>query len=346
MEAEWTTYTGVEDFRGRADIVRVRVAPNVKAIKDAAFWGCPRLREVDLGNVVSIGNSAFYVCSNLVRVRFPPTVVEMGDAAFGGCRSLVEVELCEGLRNIGKQSFSHCMSLKRISVPSTVAEIGDDAFRECPALSEVTPCEGLKMIGNMAFLGCKSLESVTFPSTVAIIGKKSFCYCRSLRAVYFGEGIHHIGAGAFGGSSSLLHLDIPPNAFVIEWGDVPNCRFVENFIAPSTVEVAIVCAAGEIGIPAAQTIVSGKLGKLSPHSLAIVKGQMDAILGRQDETMEEKVEMIRAFIAHYKMVDATTTLELAIRKVGLDVRGEQDVESIIIRGVLPYFRSENKWVYL
>ncbi|KAL7527473.1 hypothetical protein ACHAWF_002193 [Thalassiosira exigua] len=362
MEEDWTTYTGAESFRGRTDVLRVRAASDVAAIEDGAFWGCHNLRELDLGdvasvaigdrafrgcrnlreldlgNVASIGRFAFCDCKSLVQIRVPSSAAEMGDGAFARCRSLVEVELCEGLPNVGKRAFQYCASLERLTLPSTVTEIGDHAFRECTALSEVMLCEGLRTTSkNVAFPRCGPSESVTFPSTIAIIGKNSFWGCRSLKAVEFGEGIHHIGAGAFESCGSLLGLGIPPNAFVVEWGDVPRCRFVENSIAPSIVGVES---------PAAQTIVSGKLGELSPHHVAILQGQIDAFLGRQDKTTEEKLEMIRTSVAHHKMVDVTTNLDLAIRKAGIDVRGKQDIESIIIGGVLPYFKSGNKWVYL
>ena len=211
--------------------------------------------------------------------------------------------------------------------------IGEATFWWCTSLREVVFCEGLNEIGNEAFRACNLLQSVTIPSTVATIGERAFVNCTSLRAVRFDEGIHHIKQRAFERSNSLRSINIPPNSFGIDWSDVPRCRLLQDLtISPL------------IGL-AGQTIVSGKLGA-SPHRSAEVERQINAIIGRQNESKEEKLELVRDFIGHFKMVDATTNLMLTIRKARIDGHGQQDVESIIIGGALTFLRSNNKWVYL
>ncbi|KAL7525059.1 hypothetical protein ACHAWF_001192, partial [Thalassiosira exigua] len=278
---------------------------------------------------------AFVGCKSLTRICIPPTVDEIGVGAFQGCWDLVEMELCEGLRKIGDQSILYCFRVKHITLPSTITEIGVGAFSGCSSLNEVVAlCKGLQRIGIRAFSGCRSLERITIPSTAVEIGDQTFQDCMSLRAIEFGEEIHHIGKAAFQGCDSLLGLEIPPNAFVIEWGEPPSCSFVgKRITAPLIREWS-----------PAQTIISGILGILSPQRYEMIQERIDAIISQQNETMEEKVEMIRAFIDPYKMIDATTNLELAIRNADIDVRG--DISFIIVKQVLRFLRSGENWVYL
>ncbi|KAL7551656.1 hypothetical protein ACHAWF_014839 [Thalassiosira exigua] len=264
----------------------------VKEIGDDAFVGCSNLEEVDLGNVVKIGKWAFYNCKGLVSIHLPCTVNEIGDVAFCGCSALAEVELCEGLRKIGRRAFALCYAL-------TFAQF--------------------------------KLPNAAAQSNAATIGDSAFRDCGSLKVVTFGEAIHYIEKDAFRGCSPKK-ITIPPNSFAIDLKGhdgrfvrgrqgreiyVPgfSCRFVKK----STIDYVY---------PDGQIIASGKLGVLSPHRLAEVQGRINNIMGRQNESKEEKLELIRRVIGHFKMVEVTTNLVLAIRKANIDARGNHDVESI------------------
>ena len=113
-------YTGVEDFRGRSDIRRARVARNVTTIAKRTFEGCNKLMEVDLGNVTMLEFGAFRNCKLLTHILIPSTLTEIGGHAFAGCKMLEDVELPEGLRKIGYNSFSACTSLRHINFPSSL----------------------------------------------------------------------------------------------------------------------------------------------------------------------------------------------------------------------------------
>ncbi|KAL7553571.1 hypothetical protein ACHAWF_016885 [Thalassiosira exigua] len=340
MEGEWTLYTGEEDFEERDDVYRVRVAPHVNVIRERAFRHCPYLREVDLGNAVVIGKTAFCRCESLVRIRLPPTVTEIETVAFARCTALVEVEFCEGLQIIGEGAFYDCRSLKRFISPSTLTEILKSAFWQCSALTEVVFHEGLRQIGDRAFSET-SVESVSITSALIGIGENSFSACSSLRAVTFGEGTHNIKGSTFSDCDSLPGLSIPHNSFYIycRWSDdVPRCFFIKDWILPR--------GQGNAFNSTMRSIISGKLGNMGPNRSLIIQGAIDNILGREGATKVQKLDMIRTFIDQHRMVDATTALELAIRKAGIDVRGEQDVETIIIGGVLPFLKNNGKWFYL
>ncbi|KAL7551530.1 hypothetical protein ACHAWF_014716 [Thalassiosira exigua] len=329
---EWTSYTGAGSFYGRSDVVRVKVAQNVDEIEcGGVFFGCENLREVDLGNVTKIGAFAFFACSSLAHVFLPPHVTEISAMAFDDCSGLVRVELCEGLQIIGNAAFEYCWSLEQINFPRTLTEIGDEAFVLCKALKQVALPEGLRKVKRSAFVNCTSLEVLTVRSNFTDIGKSAFFGCGSLRAIQFCEGIHHIASDSFENCTSLRSVSVPPSSFLIEWGNAPNCRLLRSSTIPPYVD-------GHD-----RTVVSGKLGGMSLQLLSEAEERINGLIGQQDQTMEEKLDQLRGSIAHFKMLDATTCLELAIRKADIEA---QNVESIVMNGVLPFLKIGNKWDFL
>ncbi|KAL7532663.1 hypothetical protein ACHAWF_004205 [Thalassiosira exigua] len=324
MEAE---YTGVEDVRGRTNIVRVRVAPNVTEIGRGAFRNCVKLKEVDLGNVTKIGGEAFCYCFSLASILLPPTVTEIGTWAFTNCPALVRIELCEGIQVIGDSAFAYC-ALKHINFPSSVTEIGQSAFVSCKALREVELSRGVQKIRTSAFQDCTSLEIITLLSNFTDTGRCAFRRCTSLRVVQLCEGIHHIASDSFRNCTSLCRISVPPNAFVIEWGDTPCCRLLSNSTIPSD------------GGDDERTVVSGKLGL---QLLRAVEERINEIILQQNCTMGRKLELIRDMIAHFRMLDALTSLELAIGKSGVEAH---NAEFIVINRLLPFLKSGNEWAFL
>jgi hypothetical protein len=62
-------------------------------------------------SVTSIGNSAFYSCSELTSVTIPNNVTEIGSSAFMYCSGLVEVIIPKRVTSIGKDAFYNCRGL-------------------------------------------------------------------------------------------------------------------------------------------------------------------------------------------------------------------------------------------
>ncbi|KAL7545695.1 hypothetical protein ACHAWF_009045 [Thalassiosira exigua] len=311
-------------------LVHLRLPRTVTEVGDRAFLFCEELKEIDFSNVteIKIGEGAFAACESLARLCIPGTVIELGDYAFDACSGLKEVDLGNVIK-IGVCAFERCVSLVSLNLPPSVVEIGRGAFCNCESLKELdlshlgllkieretfNECRLLEslalpntllVIGKHAFQACHELDNLTIPSTLKDIGESAFQGCRSLRAVHFGQGVHHVGEGAFNDCTSLDSIKIAPNSFVIEWGDYPSCALAEDTLIPT------------FDGGAERTVVSGYLGQ-SECFLAEIEEKINGILGRQDRTKEEKLELIRGMIAHVKMVDATTCLELALLKASMD----------------------------
>ena len=247
----------------------------------------------------------------MVRINIPPSVVEIYDEAFYECGRLEEVDLNEGLQHIGGEAFQDCTSLIRISIPSTTVNVGGCAFANCHQLRNVVLHEGLQAIGAEAFVGCRALERIAIPSSVTFIGDQAFRGCCTLSEVTLREGLHDIEVGAFEDCTALAQIIIPPVALVINIRD-SHCQFMRATMpAPRNITL----------------VVSKWMQCRSPGQLAHAEAKVNEILGRHQQTEEEKIQCIRKWFAYYDRLDVTTLLELAIWRANMDGNGH-DAEAM------------------
>lgn len=130
------------------------------------------------GNLLGIGDYAFYGCTGLHEVKLENGLNTIGNGAFQNCTNMTQITMNEfsQLTAIGKRAFSHCEALSSIKLPINVRAIGDYCFEGCynagtnQGLQTIDINGGgkynslLQAIGYKAFSGCANLISVTFPS--------------------------------------------------------------------------------------------------------------------------------------------------------------------------------------
>ncbi len=130
------------------------VPASCKAIADWAFIGTQYLEQIDLGQVQSIGEDAFYYCVKLRSITIPEGVTDL----IGG-------------------TFCYCVELQSVTLPSTLKTIGENCFYSCTALTDITLPDGLEKINAYAFFHCISLQSLQVPASVQTVVTNCMGYC-------------------------------------------------------------------------------------------------------------------------------------------------------------------------
>ena len=207
----------------------------VTGIKDRAFKGCDITSITIPNSVASIGDEAFYGCSNLTSITIPDSVTSIGDAAFSGCSSLKSITIIDGVTSIGSSAFKGCSNLTSITIPDGVTSIGDETFYGCSSLISITIPDSVTSIGVRAFRGC-NITSITIPDSVTSIGYEAFYGCSSLTSITIPDSVTKIYSFVFNNCSSLTRVIIPDSITSIGDDAFNNCSSLTSITIPDSVE--------------------------------------------------------------------------------------------------------------
>ena len=134
----------------------------------------------------------------------------IGDQAFYGCTNLSQCTLSDNITTIGYEAFYGCSNLS-VNIPNRISSINSFAFRESKILEAILP-ETLTTMGNGVFYDCKSLTTAVIPSTITMIPMNTFNGCNILKGVTINGNITKIGAYAFkysGIYAKYITLNLP-----------------------------------------------------------------------------------------------------------------------------------------
>ena len=192
------------------------------------------LKNIDLSNVVTIGDGAFFDSMSLKTVKlganaaigkyaFANSTVEtvdllgdatIGEGAFNTCVYLTSFDFSEVTGKIGDFAFYQCVALTSVVAPY-ITELGSAVFSDCANLSEFS-AERLEIIGNNAF--APNDENGTYVNQITSVNLPSLTY---------------VGDYAFYGSMLLQSIDLSKVTFVGE-GAFALCSALESVTLTDT----------------------------------------------------------------------------------------------------------------
>jgi len=182
--------------------------------------------------VVSIGDYAFWGCSDLTHVTIPKSVTSIGMLAFDLCTGLEQVTIPSKVTSIGNYAFFNCKNLKSVTIPPTITSIGGYAFgntaiwhnhpdgivyiegwvvgcKYAITLSgQVVLRDGTRGIAGGAFADGINMTSIIIPESVKFIANSAFVRS-GLVDIAIPEGVMSIGKYTFWGSTNLTSVTIP-----------------------------------------------------------------------------------------------------------------------------------------
>lgn len=133
----------------------------------------------------TIGERAFYGCSNLSYLEMPDSITDIGSGAFINCGSIKGIRLSESLKEISSGMFESCGALESIRLPESITYIRLMAFKNCTSLKEIVIPDNVVYIGGEAFRNCSSLKSAVIGKKVNEIGRWAFNSGYALQSVVF-----------------------------------------------------------------------------------------------------------------------------------------------------------------
>ena len=215
----------------------------IESSSNTLIFGCKNT--IIPNDVTSIGEYAFYECSDLTSVTIPNSVTSIGSYAFSGCSGLTSITIPNSVTSIGSSAFLNCSGLTSI-----IVENGNtiyDSRENCSAIIEterntlITGCKNtvipnsVTSIGDAAFAGCSSLTSITIPNSVTSIDHAAFSHCSSLTSITIPNDVTSIGEYAFHECSGLTSVTIPNSVSSIDNGAFSHCCSLTSITIPNSV---------------------------------------------------------------------------------------------------------------
>ena len=136
-EGDMTAYTSdyyVPWYNYRHLVTSIIVEEGVTSVGDYAFYGCSNAMSVTLGNTLtSIGYYAFYNCDGLQSVVIPENVETIEAYAFYECSNLIQAQFNGSAAAIYDYVFYVCSNLERVVFLADVPTINSYAFHSVTA---------------------------------------------------------------------------------------------------------------------------------------------------------------------------------------------------------------------
>ncbi|MBQ3005536.1 MAG: leucine-rich repeat domain-containing protein [Clostridia bacterium] len=172
-------------------------------------------------DVISIGNHAFFNCTEIEEIILPDTVEKISTFAFAYCDNLKKVNIPKKVSELKPFTFVDCVSLKAVSLPDKIKEIPMGLFMRSGIENIVIP-SSVETISYKAVIDCESLTSVTLPQNLKLLSEGAFTNT-AIKELVFSEGLKEIEAWAITECKNLEMISLPKSVEKIGMNICDGC---------------------------------------------------------------------------------------------------------------------------
>lgn len=225
----------------------------VTTIGDRAFYQCTNLTSIELpSSIENIKYHAFEDCINLRSFTFPESVKTIGNSLFNNCRNLTSVTYnsinATSLGRIQYGSaldavFENCLNLSYVYIGDNVERIPKTIFAGIP-ITSIKLNKSLKVIEEGAFMNCTNLSKITFDSecNLTSVNDYAFSYCKALNNVTLPNSVTSIGDYAFQYCEKFTEFPFTSNSEITSFGTYAFafCRGItELYLPPKVTDIGM-----------------------------------------------------------------------------------------------------------
>lgn len=194
----------------KSKIQKIVIQSGVTSVGQYAFYGCSNINSITIPKNGEIGAYAFYGCTGLTTMEIPDGTVFAGldwnlngtCYAFQNCTNLKTLTIGKNVNLSSQAAFMGCTGLTSLSLDSG-ATISSTAFKNCNAISTLTINTGTQWTYD-AFQWCSNISTVNINGTGAFKcvvydgdGYRPWAYSNKVSTVNVNEGVTELDQGLF-----------------------------------------------------------------------------------------------------------------------------------------------------
>lgn len=239
--------------------VSVILPKGLSNVNNNAFSNCHTLVNIDIQDVTTIEERAFYSCTSLKYIKHSNHIIQISDYAFWKCTSLFEFQFGDQIQTIGSCAFAYNI-FHTITIPSSIQTISSQAFIYSSNLDTVIFMKSPSIIETQIFSSCNLLKNITFvssdsdveiapsafsdnpkleyvrlPSTLKTLGDSSFMNCVALPTITIPDSVTTINNKVFTNCKTLTSIQLSNTLTTIGESVFMDCTSLPSIIIPNSV---------------------------------------------------------------------------------------------------------------
>ncbi|MGM9551562.1 MAG: leucine-rich repeat domain-containing protein [Clostridia bacterium] len=247
----WTSSSSMPWYSSLTNIKFVVIDSGVTSIGDYAFYNCSNLTSAEIPDgVTSVGEYAFYRCTGLINVKIPGSVTIIGYSSFTGCSGLMEFEIGSSVTSIDNNVFWNCNDLTDVYYVGSEADwanitigSGNDRLTNAnihynssmPTIIAIGEC-GTNLTWFLKDDGTLIIRGTgDMTNWDSYTSVPWYSYRSDIKSVLIDSGVTSIGASAFFECSSLTELTIPNSVTSVGGAAFRGCSSLKIVEIPNSV---------------------------------------------------------------------------------------------------------------